>query len=338
MFSCLLLAGCATTAPILSASTDSHTDPSIKRIPLPGDGRGDYIFADAVNRRLYVTHTSRVHILDLDSLLEVAEVTGLTKAQGVAPVPELNRGFVTDGKANQVVMFALDSGKTLRVIPAARKPDSIVYDTASKLVFVFGGQSADCTVINPRTGEIVKTIPLGDKPEFSRSDGKGLVWVNLAETATVAAIDTRSLEVVARHFIDGCEDPSALALDTTGGTLITTCGNKVLKVLNSATGKTVASAPIGDDADGAVFDSAKETIYVTNRDGTMNIITRDRAGRYDSKAVITELYAKTLAFDPVRGRLFSSTADLIWPDGKPDTTGAVLPDARPGSFHLLVLG
>lgn len=311
---------------------------AMSRIALEGEGRGDYIFADADTRRLYVTHTGRVHILDLDTLAELAQVRGLTKAQGVVPIASLGRGFVTDGKANEVVIFDLSTGATLAHVAAGKKPDSIVYDPAAQLVLAFGGTSEDATAIDPRTGQVVKTIPLGDKPEFARADGKGTVWVNLEGTGALAQIDTRTLSVTAKHVLAGCEEPSALALDTAAGLVFTTCSNGLLKVVGTGSGAIIATVPICQDADGAVFDAGRGMVSVACRDGTLTQITRDSGGHYHPRTVATELYAKTLAFDPVRGRLFSSTADLIWPGGKVDTTGEILPDAVPGSFHLLVIG
>src|SRR3569833_1154265 len=62
----------------------SAADLEVRRISLPGEGRGDYITVDAEGGRLYVTHSAVVHILDLATLRPLAEVTGLEAANGVA--------------------------------------------------------------------------------------------------------------------------------------------------------------------------------------------------------------------------------------------------------------
>src|SRR5262245_32045319 len=88
-----------TIAACSKSSADSARGPvscQVGKISVPGEGRGDYVVADAETRRLYVTHTASVHILDLDTLKPVGEVTGLTKSAGVA---------LADGKA-----FASDAG------------------------------------------------------------------------------------------------------------------------------------------------------------------------------------------------------------------------------------
>ncbi len=332
-------AGLAACTPAGSVDSLAGAAPMpLSRVALEGDGRGDYLFADVAARRLYVTHSARVHILNLDTLVELAQVRGLTRAQGVAPVAALGRGFVTDGAANQVVMFDLTTGATLKQIAAGQRPDSIVYDPASGMILAFGGASEDALVIDPRKGELIKTIPLGDKPEFSRADGRGKVWVNLEGTGQLGEIDTRAMVLAAKHPLAGCQEPSALALDAARGLLYTTCSNSLLAVVSAATGALVASAPSCEDADGAAYDPVRQTVYVACRGGTLAAISRDRAGAYHTATFPTEVLAKTLTFDPRRGRLFSSTADLVWPGGKVDTTGTVRPQNVPGSFHVLVIG
>ena len=73
--------------------------------------------------------------------------------------------------------------------------DCIVYDPASKRVFTMNGDSHSSTVIDAKTGMVVKTIDLIGSPEFAVADGKGMIYANLANKDQVAAIDARTLEV-----------------------------------------------------------------------------------------------------------------------------------------------
>src|SRR5258708_3711533 len=97
----------------------------VKEMPLPGEGRGDYLAVDVAGNRLFVTHTTAVHVLDLRTLKPVAEVTGLTYAHGVA-VDGAGRGYVTDGNSNSVIVFDPASGRELKRIAVGEKPDSIL--------------------------------------------------------------------------------------------------------------------------------------------------------------------------------------------------------------------
>ena len=100
-----------------------------------GDGGWDYLTVDPQAHRLYVTRTDRVQVIDTDKGTLVGEVTALDGGHGVALAPEFNRGFVTSGKSNAVVVFDLQTLKTVgEPVKVGKKPDAIVYDPASKHV------------------------------------------------------------------------------------------------------------------------------------------------------------------------------------------------------------
>src|SRR4051812_47791598 len=73
-----------------------------KRIPLPGDGGWDYLTVDAAARRLYVTHGTRVHVLDLDQKAVIGEIAPTPGVHGVAIAPDLGRGFTSNGTSATV--------------------------------------------------------------------------------------------------------------------------------------------------------------------------------------------------------------------------------------------
>src|SRR5690606_27098601 len=109
--------------------------------------------------------------------------------------------------------FDLATYKVVKTLKGGKNPDSILYDPASKMVFVFNGTTKDISVIDPVKAEIVKTIPIGDKPEFSRADGKGKIFVNLEDGADIAVIYTAAHTVAAKNMLAYCDGPAALCLD-----------------------------------------------------------------------------------------------------------------------------
>jgi len=110
----------------------------LKKIPLgaaPGGGEYfDYITFDAATRRVYLSHGTEVKVLDADSGMVVGTITGLKRDHGVALVPELGRGFITDGDAKQVVMFDLKTLMTTKEIKGEADADSILYEPVSKRI------------------------------------------------------------------------------------------------------------------------------------------------------------------------------------------------------------
>lgn len=319
-----------------SPATPAHPRPGISRIPLPGDGRGDFLTADRLTGRLYVTHGVRVHILDLGTLKELAEVTGLTDAHGVAIDHKGGHAFVTDSGPNSVVMFDPATGRKLKSIPAGKKPDSILFDPASGKVLAFNGEGSDVTVIDPATAQAIGTIKLPSNPESAQSDGKGKVWVTMGDAGAIAQIDAKTMKFVRSIGLVGCEDPAPLAFDGTTRVLFTGCANKIMLVTDADTGKPLAKVAIGADPDGIVLDGAMKRIFVANRDGGWTIINQKGKTRYAiDQTLKIDPYAKTVALDPATHRVFSSTADLIWPKKEPGKK--YLPTGKPGTFRLVVV-
>src|SRR5262249_1038453 len=89
----------------------------LKKIPLgPAGGGGeyfDYITAEAGGGRGYLSYGTEIVVVDADNGVEIGKIGGLRRDHGVALVPELGRGFISDGDAAQVVIFDL---KTLQKI------------------------------------------------------------------------------------------------------------------------------------------------------------------------------------------------------------------------------
>lgn len=306
---------------------------AVRDIALPGDGRGDYLLADEKHRLLFVTHATRVHVLDLDTLQQVATVVGFRSVHGVAL--SAGRAFATDGGAGEVVVFDPRSGMVSQRIKVGLGPDSIATEPVSGRVIAFNGYGKSASVIDPTTLAVVSSIDLGARPEFARADGRGHVLVNLSNSAEVAEIDPVAGRVVRKYKVAGCEDPSALGIDEAARRIFVGCGNRRMQAVALRSAKVVGGAPIGDDADGIVYDPARRRIYAANRDGTLSVISKRGAVYKMEASVALEDYAKTLAFDSRTGRLFSSTAEII---RAPVVAGRTPPPtAKPGTFHLVVI-
>ena len=322
-------------APLAASSATQAGALTITKVPLPGEGRGDYLVADSAANRLFVTHSRVVHVLDLKTLKPIAEVGGLTAAHGVA-IDSKGRAFVTDGDSNSVIQFDPANGRVLKRIAVGKKPDSILFDPASQKIMAFDGDSEEVSVIEPSTGAVVTTIKLPNGPEFSQTDGRGRVYVNLEEGNAIAVINTAKMTLDHLIPLTGCDGPAPLALDNANRRLFSGCGNKVMVVTDADSGKVIASVPVGGDPDGIVYDAGTKRIFVGNRDGTWTIVSQASPDQYRVEQTLKiDEYAKTLALDPETHRVFSSTADLVWPPAVPGKKH--LPNAKPGTFRLLVV-
>src|SRR6266403_393567 len=189
----------------------------IKTVPLgagPGSGEYfDYVTVDPAARRVYVAHGSEVKVLDADNFSVVGSITGFKRCHGVALVPDLGKGFITDGDAAQVAVFDMKTLKVTNQIKTQPDTDSITYDPASKLIFTFNGDSKNSSVIDPSKETVVKTIDMGGAVEQPVADGKGMLYDNNEETNEIVAVDTHALTVKARWPVKPAGEPVAISMD-----------------------------------------------------------------------------------------------------------------------------
>jgi DNA-binding beta-propeller fold protein YncE len=311
----------------------------IKKVPLGKAAGGaeyfDYITVDADGRRIYVSHGSEVKVVDADNFSVVGSISGLKKCHGVALVPELGKGFITDGDAASVVVFDMKSLKKTGEIKSYPDTDAIVYDPASKLIFTFNGDSKNSTVIDPAKESVVKTLDLGGAPEQAVPDAKGIIYDNIAETNEVAVIDTHSLTVRSHWKVSPAGEPVAITLDPQHGRLFSAGrGPALLVMMDTDSGKVFQSFPISEGVDSSVFDPDSNLVFASSRAGKIHVFHEDSADKLSQMETIeTEYGAKTMAIDPKTHNLFLSTSDFGPPAGPKARRPAIA-----GTAHLLIYG
>jgi YVTN family beta-propeller protein len=311
----------------------------VNRISFPGDTGWDYLFADSESRQLYVSHGNEVEIVDLDSQKPAGKIVGLDRIHGIGVADGLNRGFISDGGANVVVIFDTKTHAELQRVKTGTNPDGIVYDSYSKRVFAFNGRSEDATVIDAATGKVDGTIPLGGKPEFPVSDGKGNLYANIEDKSEIVRINPKTMQVEKRWALAPCAEPSGLAIDTSNNRLFSVCSNKKMAVVDGSSGKVITTVPIGEGPDAVVFDAAKDLIFSSNgQDGTVTIIKEESPDEYSVvETATTEKSARTVALDSKTHILYLSAAQFgTAPAGTSDNPHP-RPKIVPGSFHVLIV-
>src|SRR5436309_15201370 len=232
------------TLPLLVAAAPTGYR-TMGEIKIGGEGGWDYLTTDSAARRLYVSHATHVVVVDLDAAKVVGDIPDTPGVHGIAIAPELNRGFISNGRGNNVTIFDLKTLKETGKVAAGENPDSIRYDSVSGRVFAFNGRSKNATVINAKSGEAAGTIPLPGKPEFSIADGKGKVYVNIEDTSEIGENDAAKVVVTKKYSLSPCEGPSGLAFDAKDRRLFSVCSNRLMAVSDPDAGKVVATPAIG---------------------------------------------------------------------------------------------
>jgi DNA-binding beta-propeller fold protein YncE len=309
----------------------------LKEIPIGGEGGWDYLTVDAAARRLYVSHATKVVVVDLDKDAVVGEIAPAPGVHGIALAPELGRGFVSNGRESTVSIVDLQTLQIVGAVKTGANPDAILYDPARKEVYAFNHTGHSVTVFDAKTGELRATIPLPGVAEFAVLDSaRGRVYVNVEDTSQIVAIDTATRSVAAAWPLAPCEEPTGLALDPGARRLFAACGNERLVMTDAVTGKVLASAPIGAGADGAAFDPGTGLAFASNGDGTLTVA---RPVGSDTLAVVQTLStpkrSRTMTLDLTTHRLYVAAAEFgppaTGPDGKPQR-----PPIVPGSFKVVV--
>jgi YVTN family beta-propeller protein len=303
-----------------------------------GDGWWDYLAADPGTHRLYVTHGTRVEVLDTTSGKVVGAVTGLKGVHGVVFDDTGKFGYITDGGANAVIVFDLKSFDKVATIPAGTNPDGAVYEPVTKTVWVFNGRSKDVTVIDATNRTVVATIALPGKPEFPAVDGKGMVFDNIEDKNVIVRLDAKTRKLTGTWPLNGCDSPSGMAIDVAGHRLFSVCDGRKMAVVDYRSGKLLATPAIGDGPDAAGYDPDHKLAFSSNGDGTLTVIDASKDSYPVIQTVKTQSSARTMAFDSGTGKVYLVAAEFgARPAATPDNPRP-RPSVLPGSFSVLVVG
>jgi DNA-binding beta-propeller fold protein YncE len=299
--------GSALAAAQASSPADAGPLKVLKTLKVGGTGGWDYLTVDPEARRLYVSHATRVVVLDADQGTSVGEIADTPGVHGIALVPEYNVGFTSNGKEGALSVFDLKALKTLRKIKAGQNPDSIIYDPVTKKVFAFNGRSGDATIVDPAAlDKAPVSLPIGGKLETGVADGAGRVYVNVEDKNEVVAIDSKTGKVLAHWPLAPGEGPTGLALDREHHRLYSGCSNKMMVILDPDQGKVLTTVPVGAGVDGVAFDPQLGLAMSANgRDGTLTAVKEEPAGTFEVVQTLkTATGARTITADPKTHQIY----------------------------------
>ena len=309
-----------------------------KAFQIGGVGGMDYLTVDSATHRLYVPRSTHTLVIDATTGETIADIPGQKKAHGVALVPKLNRGFITDGGGSgAIVIFDLKTNATLGTLTAVPDADGIIYDPSSDRVLVSAGDSNSLVTIrpdvDPKSGKIETPIQLGGAPEFLAADGAGKAYVNLEDKDTVAVVDLKARTVIAHWPVAPGGAPVGMSIDTKTHQLFIGCRKPAkMIVMSTESGKVVANLPIGTGVDATKFENGEA--FASCGEGTLVVIRKSSAGAFEVvQTVKTARIAKTMGIDTATHKIYLPTADFE--DPKPGATGRSA--AKPNTFKILVV-
>ncbi|HYL83329.1 MAG TPA: YncE family protein [Candidatus Angelobacter sp.] len=334
---CLFAVAILTCAGLLSHAATPAPGASgykvVKTVPIGGEGGWDYVYVDSDARRVYISHGTHTVVMDADTYAVVGDIPDTQGVHGIAIASSLGRGFISDGRTNDVTIFDLKTLKTIGKVPTDANPDAIAYEPVSKRVFTFNGRGKNATAINAADGTVLGNIDLRGKPEFAAADGKGSIYVNNEDSSELHHLDAASLKELHHWPLAPCKSPSGLAMDTKNRRLFSVCDEKVMAVVDADTGKVVATPTICDGPDAAAFDPATGYAFASCGDGNLTVIHEDTPDKFTVvENVPTKRSARTMGLDLKTHTIFLPAADF-----DPPAPGERRGKMKPNSFVIVVV-
>ena len=301
----IVLLSCAT-------AVGQDTYKFVNEIKIGGEGGWDILTIDSAASRLYLSHATRVVVVDLNKNAVAGEITDTPGAHAFVAVPEFNRGFSSNGKENKSSVIDLTTLKTVSKIDTGQNPDAVAYEPKHHEVYVFNHSGNSATVIDAKEAKVLATIPLAGNPEFPVADPTtGRVYCNLEDKSEVAVIDSEKHAVIANWPLAPGEEPTGIALDAAHHRLFASCHNKMMVMLDTETGKVLANVPIGAGTDGCVFDDSTQLAFASCGEGVVTIVHEDSPDKLSIVQTLkTERGARTIALDPKTHRIYLPTAQF----------------------------
>ena len=322
----------------VAAAGDLYT--FLNEIPVGGEGGWDILTVDRAAHRLYLSHATKVVVVDLEKNAVTGEIADTPGVHGIVIAPELERGFSSNGREAKTSVIDLKTLKTITRVNTGANPDALVYEPHRSEVYVFNHSGNSVTVIDAKSTTIVGTISLGGSPEFAAADSAaGRVYCNLEDKNEVVAIDTAKHEVVAHWPLAPGQEPTGIAVDPVHHRLFAACHNKLMAMLDTETGKVVATVPIGAGVDGCAFDDATQLVFASCGEGTTTIAKEETPQTLTILQTLkTERGARTMALDSQTHRIYLPSAQFQPPPSPAPGASPARPSIVPNTLKLLIYG
>ncbi len=280
----------------------------VQTIALKGPAGGlDHLALDSRRGRLLVANTANnsLDVVDLKAGTLLRQVPGQGRIRGIAYAPDLDRVLVGNGTGSVFNAFDGQDYGLLKHVHLG-DADNVRYNPATRRIYVVHAD-AELAVFDADGYAARSPIPLPQSVgAFQLEAGRPRMYVNAKAAGLVMCIDTRKDEIIARFPVAPAAENAALAIDERHHRLFVGCRRDPTQiVMDSDDGKVVARVPLPGDVDDVYFDAKRGRIYASCGDGSIAVIRRVDADRYESLATIpTARGARTSLFDEDGGRLY----------------------------------
>jgi DNA-binding beta-propeller fold protein YncE len=301
----------------------------VQTITVPGVVRKwDHFGVDLKGNRLFVSSEEdpAVEVFDLRTNQHLQSLTDFKEPHNVLPFPEMKKIFVVDGGASEVKILDYDSYKLIGRTELTIDADPVVYDPASKYLYVVNGGRAAHTptclisIVDTTTGKKLADMKL----ETNRLESMAIeksgprLFVNMTGINSIGVVDREKRAVVQTWPVTAGKDNVPLLYDeATHRLFLATRKPSKLVVVNADNGKEVTSLDVADYVDDLAFDAAHHRLYVPGGggDGAVSVVEQRGADNYRVIATVpTKPGAKTARLVPELNKYFVGVPSK---DGQP---------------------
>jgi DNA-binding beta-propeller fold protein YncE len=300
-----------TSAPASAPPVAQSAPPMIltATVPLEGvKGRFDHFASGKGKVFVSALGNNTVEVIDLFQGALAHTITGVPNPQGVTFSPEANKLFVASEKG-KVYIYDGDSYKLLGTLDFEGGADNMRYDEATKRVYVGCGDSeknAAIAAIDATTNKrLDEDYKLGGEPESFQLEKNGPnIYVNVPDLKQIVVINRTTKELTRWPLTVGQNFPMSLD-ESNHRVIVGTREPATLTVLDTNTGKVVASIPTVQDTDDLYYSSERKRVYVPGRAGEIWVYQQTDPDHYNVIAKVpTAVGAGTAGYFGRQGKGF----------------------------------
>jgi DNA-binding beta-propeller fold protein YncE len=284
----------------------------VQTITVPGVRKWDHFGVDLKGNRLFATSEEEpaVEVFDLRTNEHIRSLTDFKEPHNVLPFPEMKKIFVVDGEASEIKILDYDSLQLVGHIALTIDADPVVYDPASKYLYVVnGGREAHTptcliSIVDTASGKKLADLTL----ETNRLESMAIeksgprLFVNMTGINSIGVVDREKRAVIATWPIAAAKENVPLQYDeATHRLFLATRKPSKLVVVNADNGKEVVSLDVADYVDDLAYDAAHHRLYVPGGGGSgaVTVVAQRGADKYEVVATVpTKPGAKTARYVP----------------------------------------
>jgi DNA-binding beta-propeller fold protein YncE len=308
----LFIQGLALVFAVQSPAQEKAPLRLVQTMTVPGVRKWDHFGVDLKGNRLFVAseEAPAIEVFDLRTNQHLQSLTEFKEPHNVLPFPELKKIFVVDGEASEVKILDYDSYKLVGRTQLTIDADPVVYDPASKYLYVVnGGREAHTptcliSIVDIATGKKLADMKLDTNRLESMAIEKSgpRLFVNMTGINSIGVVDREKREVVQTWPVTAGKDNVPLQYDeATHRLFLATRKPSKLVVVNADNGREVTSLDVADYVDDLAYDAAHHRLYVPGGggDGAVSVVEQRGADNYQVVATVrTKPGAKTARLVP----------------------------------------